>query len=108
MRSIFHSWGCEVIAADSDANALSGVIKADHIPDLIVSDYSLSEGRTGFDAVEKLRGALSAQIPAFLISGDTNAAPLDEAKARGFHLLHKPVDPMALRAMFHHATRQAP
>jgi len=108
MRSIFHSWGCEVIAADSDANALTGVIKADHMPDLIVSDYSLSEGRTGFDAVEKLRGALSAQIPAFLISGDTNAAPLDEAKARGFHLLHKPVDPMALRAMFHHATRQAP
>ena len=30
-----------------------------------------------------------------------------DAKARGFHLLHKPVDPMALRAMFNQAIKRA-
>ena len=33
------------------------------------------------------------------MSGDTNPEPLQEARASGFHLLHKPVDPMTLRAM---------
>jgi hypothetical protein len=53
---------------------------------------------------------LSAQIPAFLISGDTTAETLREAKVKGCHLLHKPVDPMALRAMFSQAIKrpQAP
>jgi hypothetical protein len=33
------------------------------------------------------------------LSGDTGPERLREARARGYHLLHKPVRPMALRAM---------
>jgi len=33
------------------------------------------------------------------VSGDISAERLREARARGYHLLHKPVRPMALRAM---------
>jgi signal transduction histidine kinase/ActR/RegA family two-component response regulator len=108
MGGIFRSWGCTVIAAETDKKALTGLSQADDLPDLIISDYYLSEGRTGLEAVEKLRGALSAQIPAFLITGDTNPEPLRAANARGFHLLQKPVDPMVLRAMFNQATKRAP
>jgi CheY-like chemotaxis protein len=108
VREGMGSWGCTVIAAETDKKALKGLSQADDLPDLIISDYYLSEGRTGLEAVEKLRGALSAQIPAFLITGDTNPEPLREANARGFHLLQKPVDPMALRAMFNQATKRAP
>ena len=46
-----------------------------------------------------LRRAFNASIPAFLISGDTDPERLREARASGYHLLHKPVRPMALRAM---------
>lgn len=106
MSGIFRSWGCKVITAESESTALSRLTQADHLPDLIISDYHLATGRTGFDVVEKLRDTFAVQIPAFLISGDTNAQPLREAKARGFHLLHKPVDPMALRAMFNYAVTQ--
>ncbi len=90
-------------AAATYTAALDRVAQADHLPDLIVSDYYLSEGKPGFDIVEALRAALSAEIPAFLISGDTNPTPPREAKAKGFHLLHKPVDPTTLRAMFNRA-----
>jgi signal transduction histidine kinase/CheY-like chemotaxis protein len=103
MSGIFRSWGCKVITAESESTALHRLTQADHLPDLIISDYHLATGRTGFDVVEKLRDTFAAQIPAFLISGDTNPQPLHDAKARGFHLLHKPVDPMALRAMFNYA-----
>ena len=69
------------------------------VPDLIISDYSLTNGKTGIDVIARLRDAFNAPIPAFLMSGDTNPEPLQEARASGFHLLHKPVDPMTLRAM---------
>jgi len=103
MGGILRSWGCRVITAMTDGEALAALTDQDPKPDLIISDYHLSDDRTGLDAVEHLRGALSAQIPAFLISGDTTVEVLRAAKAKGCHLLHKPVDPMALRAMFNQA-----
>ncbi len=108
MSGIFRKWGCRVITADSDSKALKAVAEQDDLPDLIISDYHLANDRTGIETIEWLRGELSAQIPAFLISGDTDPATLHEAKAKGLHLLHKPVDPMALRAMFNQAVKPVP
>ena len=103
MGGILRSWGCRVITATTDSKALEALTEQDTAADLIISDYHLSDGRTGLEAIARLRGALSAHIPAFLISGDTDPVALHEAKANGCHLLHKPVDPMALRAMFSQA-----
>jgi signal transduction histidine kinase/ActR/RegA family two-component response regulator len=108
MSGIFRKWGCRVITADSDSKALKAVAEQDDLPDLIISDYHLANDRTGIETIEWLRGELSVQIPAFLISGDTDPATLHEAKAKGLHLLHKPVDPMALRAMFNQAVKPVP
>lgn len=108
MSGIFRKWGCRVITADSDSKALKAATEQDDLPDLIISDYHLADGRTGIATIEWLRGELSAPIPAFLISGDTDPATLHEAKVKGFHLLHKPVNPMALRAMFNQAVKPVP
>jgi signal transduction histidine kinase/ActR/RegA family two-component response regulator len=108
MGGIFRKWGCRVVTADSDSKALKAATAQDDVPDLIISDYHLANGRTGIETIEWLRGELSAPIPAFLISGDTDPATLHEAKVKGFHLLHKPVDPMALRAMFNQAVKPLP
>jgi CheY-like chemotaxis protein len=85
--------------AGTDDEALAGVANRDRPPDLIVSDYHLPGGKTGIEVIEGLRGVLSAEIPAFLVSGDTSPELLRQARASGYHLLHKPVDPMTLRAM---------
>jgi CheY-like chemotaxis protein len=77
----------------------------DQPPDLIISDYRLSEEQTGIAAIEQLRSRFGTPISAFLISGDTNPEPLREARASGYHLLHKPVDPMILRAMVSQALK---
>jgi signal transduction histidine kinase/ActR/RegA family two-component response regulator len=108
MSGIFRQWGCRVITADSDSKALKAAAERDDPPDLIISDYHLANGRTGIATIEWLRGELSAPIPAFLISGDTDPATLHEAKVKGFHLLHKPVNPVALRAMFNQAVKPTP
>jgi signal transduction histidine kinase len=105
MGGLFRSWGCHVVTVGTDGTALAALAELNDTPDLIVSDYHLPSGKTGIEVIEQVRLDLSAQIPAFLISGDTNPEPLREAQAKGFHLLHKPVEPMALRAMFNLALR---
>jgi CheY-like chemotaxis protein len=99
MRGLLASWGCDVVVAGNAPAALAAVHGLDRLPDLVISDYRLPAGRTGFEAIAHIRGACGAEIPAFLISGDTAPERLREAAASGFHLLHKPVQPNALRAM---------
>jgi signal transduction histidine kinase/CheY-like chemotaxis protein len=106
MGGILRRWGCRVVTAATDDNAIETLKEYGQPPDLIISDYHLSGGRTGIEAIEHLRAALSSPIPAFLISGDTTPDSLREAKANGCHLLHKPVDPMALRAMFNQVIKR--
>ncbi|NIR85414.1 MAG: response regulator [Gammaproteobacteria bacterium] len=99
MADVLRSWGCEVVTAGSGEAALAELTAQRHKPDLIISDYRLADGKTGIDAIERLRGEWGAAIPAFLISGDTAPERLREASASGYHLLHKPVTPLRLRAM---------
>lgn len=99
MSGILGSWGCEVVAFKSGEAALAQSAAQGRKPDLVISDLRLAGGMSGIEAVERLRGELGCTIPAFLISGDTAPGRLREARAGGFHLLHKPVTPMRLRAM---------
>jgi len=57
------------------------------------------------EAIAHLRAALNTSIPAFLISGDTGVEPLRAARVARYHLLRKPVRPMALRNMLHRYLR---
>jgi signal transduction histidine kinase/CheY-like chemotaxis protein len=102
MNGLLRGWGCRVLSASSGEAALIDVTNRESAPDLIVSDYRLKDGKTGIEAIEQIRVASSSLTPAFLLSGDTNPDLLREAQAKGFYLLHKPVDPMTLRAMLNH------
>jgi CheY-like chemotaxis protein len=105
MRGLLRRWGCLVVTAESESAALASLADDDQWPDLIISDYRLADGHTGIEAIQRLRSALGAPIPAFLVTGDIAPERLREASANGFHLLHKPVGPMALRAMLNQILR---
>jgi signal transduction histidine kinase/CheY-like chemotaxis protein len=105
MSGMLRSWGCDVAAAGSEEAALALMTTQAREPDLIISDFRLGAGRSGIEAIERLRSELDTETPAFLISGDTAPEPLHEARARGYHLLHKPVAPMRLRAMLNQLVR---
>ena len=96
---LLRSWGCQVLTAGSARVALAGLAECNQSPDLVISDYQLSDGQTGIEAIEELRKSLNLPIPAFLISGDMAPERMREARMSGYHLLHKPVRPRALRAM---------
>ncbi|WP_375763621.1 MASE1 domain-containing protein [Bradyrhizobium sp. Pha-3] len=94
-------WGYSVLTSGSDEGALIRLAERQQRPDLIISDYHLAGGKTGIRAIEQINAVFGSSIPAILISGDTAPEPLRDAKDRGYILLHKPVDPMRLRAVMH-------
>ena len=105
MRGLLRGWGCRVIAAESESELMASVAGDDRQPDLIIADYQLGNGHTGIQTIHRLRSEFRAPIPAFLITGDIAPERLNEASANGLHLLHKPVGPMALRAMLNQVLR---
>jgi signal transduction histidine kinase len=94
-------WGYSVLTAGSDEAALIRLAERQQRPDLIIADYHLASGKTGIRVIEQINAAFGSAIPAILISGDTAPEPLRDARDRGYILLHKPVDPMRLRAVMH-------
>jgi two-component system, sensor histidine kinase len=106
MAGLLRSWGCRVITADT--GALNDLVKDKPWPDLIISNCRLSKGHTGVKAIEQIRRAAAITIPAFLISGETDSKLMQSARASGYHLLHKPVDPMTLRALVNQMLKQKP
>ena len=99
MRGLLRSWGCAVATATSETSAVTGLSEYERAPDLIISDYRLSDGSNGIQVIEGLRRALDAPVPAFLISGDVAPERLREATGSGYYLLQKPVLPMTLRSV---------
>jgi len=99
MGGLLRSWGCRVSLFASAASALDECGEAGARPDLVISDFHLGGGETGMALIERMRRVWRAPIPAFLVSGDTSPERLQEAAARGYHLLQKPVPPMTLRAL---------
>jgi CheY-like chemotaxis protein len=98
MSGLIRSWGCDVVAGENENVVLGSLAEHAKLPDMIISDYHLQDGKKGIEAISQLRRALDAPIPAFLMSGDMDPEPLQAARAEGFALLHKPVEPMTLRA----------
>ena len=108
MRGILSGWGCRTVTAQSGDAALASLACDSEKPDLIISDYRLADGTTGGDVIERLRNAYRTAIPAFLITGDTTTERMREAHARGLLLLHKPINPMALRSVINQLLRAPP
>jgi PAS domain S-box-containing protein len=88
--------GHEVVAAASCAEALTSLGAA--APDIVVSDYRLAGGMTGFDAIARIKATFGDELPAFVITGDTDPALIAKMASKGIHVLHKPIDIDILRA----------
>jgi CheY-like chemotaxis protein len=106
MGSLLRSWGCGVVTGTNETAVLEALAGRGAPPDAIISDYRLRNGRTGLEAIARLRKAAAAPIPAFLMSGDTDLDVVQQAEASGFALLHKPVEPAALRDMLADALKR--
>lgn len=95
MKLLLESWGCSVVCSAKADEAMQ-VVTAQQF-DAVVADFRLPENVHGTLLIEKIRKLSGRQIPALLVTGDTETARLQEARDYGLDLLHKPVQPSRLR-----------
>jgi len=98
-QMLFESWGYDVVAASSAADALVSLRAAGRTPDIIIADYRLKDGQTGVSAIRAVQDEFGHDIPAILVTGDTGTDRLREAAASGLPILHKPVNGGQLREL---------
>jgi CheY-like chemotaxis protein len=93
MQMLLESWHCAALTAPSLDAFLAANATRGAVPDIILSDYRLADGKSGVDAIAALREEFNRDIPAMVISGDIAADRLREAQAAGLTLMHKPIEP---------------
>lgn len=97
MSTLFSDWGCRARTFLSLDEAQSAVLNLHYRPDLIITDYRLNEQSNGMNVISQLRQILDEDVPAIIISGDTDSQLLETIQNEGFYLLHKPVNISKLR-----------
>ncbi len=81
-----------VISAESIEDTMRKLATNNHLPSLIISDYSLRNETTGTQAIECIREEYNRDIPAILITGDTLITESSEIQDLADYVLHKPID----------------
>jgi len=106
MQALFASWDARATGGADAAVALASLSPgndSDEAADLIVADLRLADGKSGIDAIARLRARIGADTPAIIVSGDTSGAAQAEVRAAGVKLLVKPVVASALKEAAEHA-----
>lgn len=98
MRETLNNWGCKAIVATSGDDAVLQIHTQGLQPDVILSDYRLRDGENGANAIHQVYNEIGRKVPALIITGDTAPERLREARASGYTLLHKPLQPAQIRA----------
>lgn len=96
-------WGCTVFDAENADEAMRKVEIAQQSPELLVCDYRLPQGVTAIHVVKRMRELWGEDMPALVLTGDTAPQVLQEIRASGAVLLHKPIAPERLRSMMYFA-----
>ncbi|EKB27418.1 hybrid sensor histidine kinase/response regulator [Aeromonas dhakensis] len=106
MQSLLGRWGCEVVCAQSQAQA-EDLIAGGFLPQLVLSDYHLDDGKTGLQALHMLRLAHGNHIGGIIISADRKSELQAQIREHGYGYISKPVKPLKLRALMNSILRPA-
>lgn len=105
--AILKSWGYTILTASclEEVKTIAISHEAKEV-NVIAADYRLRENTTGIEAIKVFKKLSSyIDIPAFLITGDTDPSRIQEASSFGLPLLHKPLKQgelkMVLRRLNH-------
>jgi CheY-like chemotaxis protein len=117
LDGLLQSWGCTVAVVESLQDALA-VIEDGFEPDVLLSDYRLRAGENGMWAVQGVRQQmrrlagpaqiLRPDLPAALMSGDTDPDLIQLCREISLPLLHKPVRPAKLRTLLRRLSHHQP
>ncbi|MFZ9545443.1 MAG: hybrid sensor histidine kinase/response regulator, partial [Hylemonella sp.] len=97
-EALLSSWACHLRSAENLDGALR-LIEEGFSPDILISDYRLPGDFDGIAVLQQLQRACGTEIPAVLITGDTEENIIQRAKSAGLTVMHKPLRPAKLRSL---------
>lgn len=98
LTGVLEKWACEVKSFHSENDALAG-LNISWVPNLIISDFRLDEGKTGIQAIAAIEAYYNCNIASIIITGDTDPEQIKEAKDSKLTVIQKPVKPPVLRSV---------
>lgn len=108
MEKMLKRWGCDVLLAESESDALIQLQENGGSIDVVIVDYRLRDEKLGTDAATSIRHAVSnPHLPVIVITGDTGPDELIKVQEAGYHILHKPVSPVRIRTLMQNLLRQS-
>lgn len=91
MARTLEEWGCRVIAA-SDWAGLEAKLEMTVSPiDLILTDFHLDAGLSGYELIKRVRKRQDAQIPSILLTGDVEIRHGPGSTAAAVVIAYKPL-----------------
>lgn len=102
MCALLSQWGCSVVTAPDEVEAISLCREQGIVPEVIVADYHLDDDKTGTEAIVALRKMFGMQIPAMVITADRSHECRQLFREMELPVLNKPVKPGKLRAVLTH------
>ncbi|MDI3384300.1 ATP-binding protein [Xenophilus aerolatus] len=99
MRLWLQPYCSAVHATRTVAEAQAVVSREGAALDVMLVDFRLAGSVTGIEAVRRLRRAAGRELPAILITGDTEPARVRAAYESGLAVVFKPVQPQLLAQM---------
>lgn len=110
--NVANAWGLLLeaegyrVAMAASATEVKALIQhVDETPALLISDFHLLDGSTGVEAVSLIRETYDAQVPAFIVSGDTSKVVKDARLLENCTLMCKPIDTNRLLSAARQAVR---
>nr|MBP7421094.1 hypothetical protein [Burkholderiaceae bacterium] len=90
-------WGCEArVHADADA-VFASLGQDGWRPHLVITDHRLGGAFNGRQLIDALRQRWGADLPAAIMTGDTEDAELRQTRTDTLRVLYKPLRPAELR-----------
>lgn len=97
LDDLLSGWGWTCIPAGRAEVALRTAQDRGLVPTAVVADLNLAGGERGDAAVRRIRDAHGPAVRGIVVTGDTDETLRRTLQAAGLTVLHKPVDPAALR-----------
>jgi CheY-like chemotaxis protein len=109
LRAMFRDWGYDTLIGDSAEQVLERLNASQRIPEIVIADYRLREGRTGIMAIREIWRSVGAEVPAIVLSGEAGTQWQREASELGIMTASKPATPRQLQELLErHSRKEGP
>ncbi len=93
---VLNNFDMNVITAESASEAIEHLASLKPSLDVIVADYRLKNGETGFDVIEKVCELMNADIPSIIVTGEANLDQMKPAQRKDVVIVQKPISSAVL------------